>query len=353
MNAGAAAAPVLAALFLPFESGELSWPARGDALFLGARAGTWLHERPRGRILCEQGFRPFAQALEHAGARVGEATDADRYPLVLVLPPRQRDEARALFARALRHAGADGVVLAAMANDEGARSGETDLGRLCGGVQHRSRHKCRAFWSVPAGRAVDAALCAEWSALDALRPVAGGPWLSRPGLFSWDRIDAGSALLARHLPATLHGRVADLGAGWGWLSTEVLRRCDGVQAIDLYEADRRALEPARINAARAADGSGRAVDVDVLWHDVAAGLPRRYDAIVSNPPFHQGRAADPALGRAFIAAAAGALAPGGVFLMVANRHLPYEAELARRFACVREVAAGDGFKLLEAREPRR
>ncbi len=44
------------------------------------------------------------------------------------------------------------------------------------------------------------------------------PFLSRPGVFAWDRIDPASALLAEHLPADLAGRAADLGAGYGFVA---------------------------------------------------------------------------------------------------------------------------------------
>ncbi|MCB7212868.1 methyltransferase, partial [Lactiplantibacillus plantarum] len=68
----------------------------------------------------------------------------------------------------------------------------------------------------------DADLAKRWSALDAVRPIMGGRFLSRPGVFAWDRIDPASALLAEHLPADLAGRAADLGAGYGYLSRELL-----------------------------------------------------------------------------------------------------------------------------------
>ena len=148
---------------------------------------------------------------------------------------------------------------------------------------------------------------------------------------------------ARVVPAGVY-EGADLGAGYGYLSAEVLARNPGVHALDLYEADARALALARENL-----GTPAGVELGFHWHDVAAGLPRRgYDFIVSNPPFHSGRADEPALGRAFIAAAAGALRPGGRLFLVANRHLPYEAELAARFAAVRVLAQEGGFKVVEA-----
>lgn len=344
----AATDPASDALFVPLATGRLRLPVDGRVLFLRARDGFALRETAGPGWLCEQSFRPFADALERSGLRVGDAGVDEHYDLVLLLPPRQRDEARALFARALRHALPGGVVLAAMANLAGAKSGEADLRRLAGGTQSLSKHKCRTFWTAPlAPGNIDAQLLAEWTALDAPRAIADG-YVSRPGLFAWNHVDAASALLSSHLPDDLHGHVADLGAGYGYLATQVLARCPRVTAIDLYEAEARALEPARINMARAQQACGREVEVGLHWHDVTAGLPRRYDAIVSNPPFHQGHADLPELGRAFIASAADALQPQGRLYLVANRHLPYETLLAARFGDVRALVEQDGFKVIAA-----
>ena len=41
--------------------------------------------------------------------------------------------------------------------------------------------------------AVDAVLLDDWIALDAPRVIADGRFVSRPGVFAWDRIDAASA----------------------------------------------------------------------------------------------------------------------------------------------------------------
>ena len=57
-------------------------------------------------------------------------------------------------------------------------------------------------------------------------------------MFSHDRIDAGSRLLAECLPETAKGAAADFGAGWGYLVGACLRKGrKGLKAIDLYEAD--------------------------------------------------------------------------------------------------------------------
>jgi 16S rRNA (guanine1207-N2)-methyltransferase len=74
--------------------------------------------------------------------------------------------------------------------------------------------------------------------------------------------------------------------------------------------------------------------------------------VVCNPPFHSARAADPALGAAFIAAAARLLAPRGTLWLVANRHLPYERALDAQFAEVRPLGEEAGYKLVAAGRPR-
>jgi 16S rRNA (guanine1207-N2)-methyltransferase len=341
--------PALEALMLPFSDGTLAWPREG-ALFLRARDGWPLHAQALPGLVCEQSFKPEADALQRSGFEVRAPDDAT-YDLVLLLPPRQREEARALFARALARLRPGGIVIASMPNDEGAKSGQDDLARIAGPVSSRSKHKCRVFWAQPrqagegeAGEG-DAQLAAQWRDLDAPRAIVGGRFVSRPGVFAWDRVDAASALLAEHLPADLRGRAADLGAGYGYLAVELLQRCPGIASLDLYEAESRALDLARTNLAPFAER----IPLDFRWHDVTTGLPQRYDVIVSNPPFHaQGRAERPDIGRAFIAAAAQALVPGGRLWLVANRHLPYEAALGTGFGAVRIVAQRDGFKVVEA-----
>jgi len=338
--------PVLDALLLPFDRGDLRWPA-GPALFLRARDGAALRRQPLAQLQVEQGFKPQADALTRAGLAIVDETQLDagdaRYALVLALPPRQRSEARALLARAVRLAAPGGIVVAAIANDEGARSGESDLRQLAGLAGSLTKFHSRVFWTPPLHGAHDKALLHAWDTLDAPRPILDGRFTSRPGVFAWDRIDPASALLASLLPADLRGAGADLGAGYGYLSAEVLARCPQAQSLDLYEADARALALARRNLADAP------VPVAFHWHDVTAGLPQRYDFIVSNPPFHtQGSAYRPDIGRRFIAVAAESLRPGGQLWLVANRHLPYEETLNERFGQVRVAGERDGFKVIAA-----
>jgi 16S rRNA (guanine1207-N2)-methyltransferase len=64
-----------------------------------------------------------------------------------------------------------------------------------------------------------------------------------------------------------------------------------------------------------------------------------------------GRAADPSVGRSFIAATGRILSASGSLWMVANRHLPYEATLQGVFTKVEEISGDSRFKILHAQRP--
>ncbi|WP_443748409.1 class I SAM-dependent methyltransferase [Asticcacaulis solisilvae] len=323
---------------LPIEEGRVSWPD-GPALFLRARYGHALGDAPRGRLVCEQTFKPAVDTLKRAGFTLRD-DDQDTYGLTLVLPQRQRDENRALLARAVAATNTGGIVLAAASNAEGAKTLEGDLRLLTGQVDTLSKNKCRAFWSRIDPAKVDRDVLEAWIAADEPRDIGG--YVSRPGVFSWDRIDAGSRLLIEHLPHDLKGRVADLGAGIGYLAKEVLTLCPGVTHIDLYEAEHRALDMARQNLAAFGDKASG------YWADVTRGIQGEYDATISNPPFHIDRADRHELGQAFIKSAAAALKRGGALLMVANRHLPYEETLKDAFKTVTVLTETGAYKVFWA-----
>ena len=104
------------------------------------------------------------------------------------------------------------------------------------------------------------------------------------------------------------------------------------------------LEAARRNLA------GAIAELRFFWRDlIAEPIEARYDAIVMNPPFHQGRAAEPGIGSKLIAIAAKALKSRGSLYLVANKGLPYERELAGLFAEYRQAANDKAFNIFVAR----
>ena len=166
-----------------------------------------------------------------------------------------------------------------------------------------------------------------------------GLW-SQPGVFSWDRIDPGTALLLRHLPA-LGGRGADFGSGIGILSRAVLESAM-VEQITLIDIDRRAIDASKRNLD---DARAR-----FLWSDVRArnlGLGE-LDFVVMNAPFHDAGAEDRTLPTSFVNRAVEVLRTGGVCWLTANRHLPYEAVMKPLFKQIDLTIETGGYKIYEA-----
>lgn len=317
----------------------------GRILFLRAQAHPGL-EPLRERLTCEQPWKPRANGLEAAGIRHTKEVQG-QFPLVLLLPERQRESILADFARAYECLAEGGTLVVALHNDWGAKRMEQHLRDVAGEVSTVSKNHCRVFWTTKT-QLWQTDVLETWRTAGALQRILEGRFWSQPGLFNWNEIDEGSRLLTEHLPHTLHGAVADLGCSWGYLSDHILRHAPKVRSLDAYEADATALEAARRNLGLIPTP----IKPRLRWHDVAAGLNDAvYDAVVMNPPFHDGRDAEPLLGVKFITAAAQSLKTHGHLWLVANKHLPYENVLKELFLHSSTIIEARGFKILHAAQP--
>lgn len=315
-------------------------------LFLGAQPHAAMKGWPQ--VIGWQPLKPLADAWERAGFARVDDVPPEKWPLVLVLPGKSRDETLAWFAMARDHLQPGGRIIAAMPNTAGAGRFEKELARATGNITSIQKHKCRAFQAVANG-GWNEAIFSDWRELGKPREVPATGFITQAGIFSSGHIDPGSQLLADHLPAGLHGNVADLGAGWGFLSDAALRRCRKIEQINLFEADSRALDCARTNLAGWQCLHENPVPrISFHWHDVATGIPGTYDAILMNPPFHSGQATDIDLGRSFLTTAAAALGRGGKLFLVANRQLPYESLLDSLRLSWRKPVENPTYKLLFA-----
>jgi 16S rRNA (guanine1207-N2)-methyltransferase len=310
------------ALAHAFETGAL---AERRAFLLRAE------DPPFDGIDCEQSFRPDFLKLKGATPRI----DGGSWPLGLVLLTKHKEENFANIARGWSLLEDGGTLVCAGSNEDGAASLEKQTGKALGLDGTLSKFHCRVFWLTKTEKEPPA----YWRGLIGLQPVSDGSWLSKPGLFSWDHVDEGSALLAQYLPGDLSGHVADFGCGWGYLARQMLQ--PDVTRLDLIDAEHLALDAARANV-----DDPRA---SFHWLDLTREpAPATYDAIVCNPPFHTGRAATPALGQQVIEAAARALKRGGRFYMVANRGLPYEPMLKASFTSFETLADNNKFRVTRA-----
>ncbi|WP_108815448.1 class I SAM-dependent methyltransferase [Loktanella sp. Alg231-35] len=287
---------------------------------------------PRDVVQILHGFYPDAAAWQGAGYAVSQTLGKSAVAIVVV--PRAKALARAMIAEAC--AQADFVIVDGQKTD-GVDSHFKACRKVLGDLPSLTKAHGRIFWFNTS----DA--FADWAAPAPQKGAHG--YFTSAGVFSDGAVDAGSALLAEALPAKLPKRLADLGAGWGYLAAPVLERA-GVSSLDLIEAEALSLDCARLNVTDER--------VSFHWADATRFAPDAvYDGIIMNPPFHTSRASDPSLGRAFIQAAARLLTPNGKLWMVANRHLPYEATMTECFRNVDTIAGNGAFKVFHATKPTR
>jgi len=296
---------------------------------------------------CVYGAPPAALAAWPVGAQQVSPLVPGAQPLEALVPasltaavvaaPPGTLERRYALALTLRALKPGGVLTALAPKEKGGSRLRKELEAFGCKVEEQGRQHQRICHTIrpEAPLGLEAAIAAGGPQ----RGETHGLW-TQPGVFSWDRDDAGSQLLIAALPA-LSGQGADLGCGIGVLARAVLAS-PKVARLHLVDLDRRAVEAARRNVE-----DPRAV---FDWADVRSGPALAgLDFVVMNPPFHDSGVEDKALGQAFIRRAHQMLRAGGTLWLVANRHLPYEAVLGEQFARVTPKGEGRGFKIYEAR----
>ena len=171
------------------------------------------------------------------------------------------------------------------ANDEGAGSAGRVIEPLMGPARTvGSGGRCRVLEAVqqedgPSPRGT----LDEWRRSTSLE-FPGGPreWISYPGIFAHGRLDRGTrALLEAMRTVPLAGRrVLDFACGSGVLGA-FLSALEPTARVDLLDVDAVALAAAgeNVSGARLIPSDG--------FH---ALVGERYDVIVSNPPYHEGKA---------------------------------------------------------------
>ena len=319
-------------LTIALETGAFTIPPSGAIAVVGPRASDDLSELPIDRVEVVTrhylDFKAFQDQDFTVATNVGGP-----YSAAVICVPRSKAEARDMIWSVAQ--ATDGPIAIDGKKTDGVDSILKDIRKRSAIGESISKAHGK-FFTFTGGDFVD------W----APQPNAplDGKFQTAPGAFSADKIDPGSQQLAEALPKALKGHVVDLGAGWGYLSDAILNR-DGVTRLDLVEADHAALQAAKKNIS---DPRAR-----FHWADARTFRPdARVDHVVSNPPFHQSRAADPGLGQAFIRAAASMLKPSGHLWLVANRHLPYESTLQDAFQSVDILGQTASFKLYTAARPR-
>ena len=233
------------------------------------------------------------------------------------------------------------------ANDEGIKSAARRLLSVWGSGQSVAvGGHCRVLRFPDAGGAApDRADQRRWRR-ESPCPVPGrnGTWVSYPGVFGHRAASAGGLdpgthalldALANLSPVT--GAVLDYGTGAGSVAAFLTLRARPSR-LDLVDVDALALDAARENV----PGGN-----PVLSDRVPEG--KRYDLIVSNPPYHEGKAESRSVLTRLLEDTPGHLKPGGRLVFVTQRRFA-ASEHAERHGLVTSVLLDDGpFRVWEGR----
>ena len=102
------------------------------------------------------------------------------------------------------------------------------------------------------------------------------------GVFSRDGLDRGTEVLLNALPEP-HGRVLDLGCGWGAVGVALGKKYPGLEIV-MTDINARAVDLARRNLAQ------NGVRATVVQGDGFEAVTGSFDLIITNPPIRAGKA---------------------------------------------------------------
>ena len=267
---------------------------------------------------------------------------AGPFDVALLRLPKAKDEQEMAVHACLSVLASDGRVIVYGGNEEGIRSAAGMLEQLCGGIETlatRGHGRVLAAHRPAAPSQLRAPLPA-WRTTTTLEIAdSRRDWVSYPGIFAANRIDEGTALLIGALPPLRPGaRVLDYACGSGVIGAGAAAFAPGI-VLELLDNDSVALEAARENVPGAHLHLGAALAV-------VGGA--RYDAILSNPPLHEGLVEDHAQLEQLIADAPAHLQPGGILQIVVQRRVPLDRLLSHHFATVTTPAENGRYRVWRA-----
>src|SRR5258706_1586060 len=233
------------------------------------------HERVNSRAADSTPVSFSAEVFPRAGSE-------RPYDVALMIVPKGRDFARAQLWSAFRTLRSGGRLYIAGPTQGGAKSVIADAAELFGhGVTLASRRRYRVGVAIRP----DSTPLYPWgddpTTIQQRSIEVNGQAITlatMPGIFSWEHLDDGTAFLLENLEIEPGQTVLDVGAGYGIIG---LTLAPQAKSVTLTDDNLLALRTAQANV----ELNGLQ-NVSIEPSDVYSALKgRKFDLIVSNPPF--------------------------------------------------------------------
>ena len=267
----------------------------------------------------------------------------EKYKWIILNLPRQKALLGMMLDCAASLLAEDGVLWLAGENKAGIKSADKLLKLYFGQV--RKLDNARHCTLYEAGRVLTrspfdpGAYRQEWQ-LDCKQSEIR--IASYPGVFAHGRLDAGTALLLETLTTLKpEGDVLDFACGAGLIGACVSAGYPNT-SVTLLDTSALALRACEETLA------GNHLVGSVLASDGLSEVTGSYDLIISNPPIHTGIKTDSRLSQRLLESVHDHIRPGGMLVLVANVHLPYENWLSQKFRRCTELIADTNYKVISA-----
>ncbi len=173
------------------------------------------------------------------------------------------------------------------------------------------------------------------------------PLINLPGVFSRHRQDPGTRFFLDHLKLDESWRqIADFGCGNGILGIRAALHLSDSR-VTMIDDSAAAVASAEENIRR----NGLECRVSAV-HGMSLNIiePASLDLVLSNPPFHQGRATSLDTAFSLIDDSHEKLKPGGELQIVANTHLGYHRRIQRIFGNIEIIADNGRYVILRGKK---
>jgi 16S rRNA (guanine1207-N2)-methyltransferase len=289
-------------------------------------------------FLTYQALSKAEKISAHFSVTVPDGINADT---LMLYWPKAKAEAEMLLAAALPCLVGDKDVCVVGENRSGVKSIEKQFAQYGSIKKFDSARRCSFYWGHVDAEVQQFNLDDWYKTFTVVADDTEIIVKSLPGVFNHGQLDEGTRLLLSHLPI-MDGKVLDVGCGAGIIGTVIAKRNPSVN-VHLCDISAFAIESSKQTL------KANHIDGSVFASNVYSDVAHKYDAIVSNPPFHAGldtfyEAAENLLGHSI-----SHLHPAGQIHIVANSFLKYPPIIEKAFGHCTTVEKNKKFAIYNAR----